>query len=151
MQKPIINRIYEKIVCDIKTQCWNWTGSLIHNGYGNIKFNGKTQSVHRIVYEKLCGLISKDKPFVLHKCDNRKCCNPKHLYTGTFQDNANDRIKRNPNSWLNGEKHGSSKLTERQVLKIRESNDTQVVLAKRFKVSQMTISNIKNRKRWKHI
>lgn len=151
MKKPIINRIYEKIICDIKTRCWNWTGCLNNYGYGRISINSKMQLVHRIIYQKFYGLIPVDKPCVLHKCDNPKCCNPKHLYTGTQQNNANDREKRNRSNFAHGEKHYRAKLTEKQVLEIRVSKETQTVLAKQLKVHRCTIDRIQNRKTWKHL
>ncbi len=149
MENPIIERIYAKIICDIKTQCWNWTGYLINSGYGRIKINNKMQLVHRFIYQYFYGPLPEDKPCVLHHCDNPKCCNPKHLYAGTKQDNANDKVKRNRSPM--GEKCKCTKLTECQVIEIRESKDSQRVIAKRFNVSQMNISYIKNRKSWKHI
>lgn len=147
-KKSIVDRLLNKIKFNPQTDCWEWIGCL-QDGYGQIRINGQWQSVHRIVYEKLCGPISDDKPCVLHKCDNRKCCNPDHLYVGTHQDNMNDMVQRNRSTM--GEKHPCAKLTEEQIIKIRESKDLQRVLAKQFNVSQMTISKIKNRKTWKHI
>ncbi len=147
--RPIIDRIYEKTICDIKTRCWNWTGCLINNGYGQTRFDNKKQYVHRIIYQKLCGPIPEDKPFVLHKCDNRKCCNPKHLYTGTSQNNSDDMVKRCRSTA--GEKNINAKLTEKQIIEIRASKDSQRIIAKRFRVSYTTIQNIRRRKTWKHI
>jgi hypothetical protein len=38
---------------------------------------------------------------VLHKCDNRPCCNPKHLFLGTNLDNIKDRVSKNrSNRWI---------------------------------------------------
>ncbi len=102
MKKSITERIYKNIICDIKTQCWNWTGCLVR-GYGQISINYKLQLVHRVIYQELCGPIPEDKPCVLHHCDNPKCCNPKHLYAGTQQDNINDREKRNRSNYAHGE------------------------------------------------
>jgi hypothetical protein len=46
-------------------------------------------SAHRVAW------IIKNGPiqgglYVLHKCDNRMCCNPDHLFLGTHQDNMDD-------------------------------------------------------------
>ncbi len=149
MKNPIINRIYAKIICDIKTHCWNWIGYLNKDGYGRMCISNKQYMVHRVIYEKLCGPIPKDKPCVLHTCDNPKCCNPIHLYVGTHQDNMDDMIKRNRSSI--GIKRYCAKLTEKDVLEIRQSKETLVILAKRFNVSFGNISHIKNHKKWKHI
>ena len=150
-QKSIIERIYEKTICDIKTQCWNWTGHLIQGGYGTISINNKIKYIHRIIYEYFYGPIPEDKPLILHRCDNPKCCNPMHLYAGTDQDNMNDKRKRNRCNSVYGEKNGRAKFTEKQILEIRKSKELLIVLAKRFNVSYSTIQKIKNRKTWKHI
>jgi len=148
-QKSVINRIFDKLKRNPKTFCWEWTGSLNFDGYAQMSINNKKGSVHRIMYTYIYGDIPSNRPLILHRCDNPKCCNPTHLYAGTIHNNVDDRIKRNRSKI--GEKHGMAKLTEKQVLEIRASKETQRVLAKRFNVSQINIGRIKNRKIWKHI
>jgi len=146
--QPIFQRIIDRLKIDSVTGCWNWQGCN-RWGYGKITINKKTLCVHRVMYKIFYGSIPEDKPLVLHKCDNPKCCNPMHLYAGTQQDNMNDRVKRNQS--CKGENHHNVKLTEKQVLEIRASSDMQIVLAQRFNVGRTIINDIKNRKRWKHI
>ncbi len=150
MNKPIFQRIIDKLKIDQVTKCWEWQGELAR-GYGRIRINSKPIYTHRVMYKIFYGSIPEDKPCVLHHCDNPKCCNPLHLYAGTHQDNSRDMVKRNRCNVLHGEKHGQAKLTERQVLEIRESKETQTVIARRFNVSEMNIRYIKNRKTWKHL
>ncbi len=57
---------------------------------------------------------------VLHDCDNPSCCNPKHLFLGTCQDNVNDMFNKERENKAKGISHGMSKLTEEDVIKIRE-------------------------------
>lgn len=76
--------------------CMEWEGALNYYGYGQFSFEGKTWAAHRVAYEIANGSIkqSASKWWVLHKCDNPACCNPKHLYLGDAKDNANDMIDR---------------------------------------------------------
>ena len=148
-QKPTIDRIIDNLRRNPETFCWEWLKSLTPGGYGHIWIDGKCQKVHRVMYKYIYGDIPADKPHILHQCDNPKCCNPTHLYAGTAQNNMDDMMNRGRS--LKGEKQHLSKLTEKQVLEIRTSEEPQTVLVKRFNVGKATISKIKNRKTWKHI
>ncbi len=152
-KQPTFQRIIDNVIIDQITKCWEWTRGLNHKGYGLTSINNKTQIVHRIMYKYFYGDIPEDKPFILHNCDNPKCCNPIHLYAGTNQDNMIDRAERNPDSWTltTGEKNGQSKLTEKQIIEIRASKDSQRTIAKRFNISKAMIYYIQKRKNWKHI
>jgi len=145
--KQYIERIYDKIEYNSINYCWEWTGKLSH-GYGYI---GDMHKIHRIMYINIYGSIPTDRPFILHRCDNRKCCNPTHLYAGTPQNNIDDRENRNRGNHPMGENCSCVKLTEKQVLEIRASKEPQTVIAKRFNVSQPIIHYIRANKTWKHI
>lgn len=76
--------------------CWIWTGTVLPNGYGEVRLFGQTFLVHRLscfVYHDL-DLNDKTK-LALHKniCHNRLCFNPDHLYIGSNSDNIKDSIK----------------------------------------------------------
>lgn len=147
--------------------CWIWTGTMGSGGYGQFWFNGKTHWAHRVSYALFISPDLKNL-CVCHSCDVRNCVNPAHLWLGTNADNTDDMVRKGrtvsgdkhwtrirPESILRGEKQGSSKLTEEQVLVIREKyatdNYSQRELAKEFKVCQTMIGTILRRERWKHI
>ncbi len=71
--------------------CWPWTGAGHRDGYGRAHFLGrdKIAIAHRLAYKLSKGDI-KEGMDVLHTCDNRKCCNPAHLWLGTHKENMDD-------------------------------------------------------------
>lgn len=130
--------------------CWEWQGGLDIGGYGLFFFNGKRIRSHRYSYQLYNGDIPKGM-FALHKCNNRKCVNPFHIYQGTCQDNVNDKMKANRQS--RGIKHGMSKLTEIQVKEIRENKDnlSQRKLAKIYGITKSTLQSVQKYKTWKAV
>ena len=70
------------------TGCWEWQGVMHKSGYGCFKDKGKFAYTHRAAYEAFVG--PTNGLFILHGCDNPKCCYPPHLSLGTHQDNMDD-------------------------------------------------------------
>ncbi len=140
-------RFWDKINSGNTDDCWEWMGALFTNGYGHIGVNYRDCLAHRIAYELTYGQIPNGK-LVLHTCDNRKCCNPSHLFLGTHQDNTSDMIKKQ-------RKINISKLNAKEVVIIRElyasGNYFQKDIAKIFGVSQSNISFICRGISWKQV
>jgi hypothetical protein len=89
---------------------------------------------HCIAFELTRSPIPPDL-LVLHWCDNKKCCRPNHLFLGTHADNMTDRNRKQRQA--RGSRHGAAKLTEKQVIEIRELRRnalTQQAIAVRFGV-----------------
>lgn len=66
--------------------CWLWTGSVVHNGYGQVAWNEATWRVHRLAYTILVGPIPEGLDLD-HLCRVRRCCNPAHLEAVTRREN----------------------------------------------------------------
>lgn len=103
--------------------------------------------VHRLVCERRHGLHPGMD--TLHSCDNRACINPEHVTFGTRLQNMGDCSKRGRTS--RGIKRPNAKLTDSQVLEIRNSKEIQQRIADRLGISQGIVSDIKARKRWSHL
>lgn len=82
-----------------ESDCWEWTRSLGSHGYAEVQWGGSKakQLVHRLSYSIFIGPVPLDK-CVLHKCDNRKCFNPEHLFIGTKSDNYRDMLNKGRSS-----------------------------------------------------
>jgi hypothetical protein len=89
--------------------------------------------------------------FVLHTCDNPKCCRPGHLYQGTHADNVRDRVSRGRSYNVLGEEHGMAKLTADQVRAIRRDTRLHREIAADYGINFRSVSRIKLRGNWKHI
>ena len=138
----IEKRFWKKVDKRSKDECWNWIGGCTDRGYGCIgDGSNRTISAHRLSWRLHFRNIPIGK-FVLHKCDNKRCINPTHLYLGTQSDNMRDRSIRNPES-LQGR---PSKLDSREVQDVKElystGNFTHSLLSFMFKCSRVTISKI---------
>lgn len=138
--------------------CWLWTGYTINTGYGSMRVNSKPTLAHRLSYSLFRGDLDPSI-LVLHKCDNRRCVNPKHLFLGTHLDNALDREKKGRGNQRKGEEARSTKLTKKQVEEIikkyvpgKNSVDrgySMYRLAKEYGVSQMSIWGIIHKTTWR--
>lgn len=138
-EKSIAERFWSKV--DKTGECWNWTKSLVRGGYGKFDVAGKNYRAHRWSWEHFFGTIP-DELFVLHKCDNRKCVNPDHLFLGTHQNNMDDMAtKARRASTVRGYKLTDSEIAE---IRIKASSLKLKTLASQYNVSAMHIWRIIN-------
>jgi hypothetical protein len=90
--KSFLVRFFEKIhvPSDSPTACLEWTGAISSSGYGSIAGDEqKNISAHCAAWIIANGTIPEGL-CVLHRCDNRRCVRPAHLFLGTRVDNNRD-------------------------------------------------------------
>jgi hypothetical protein len=155
-------KLVDRIEIGTRSDCWEWQRGLARSGYGNVWEDGGTSHLaHRVSYELFVG---DPKGFcVCHKCDNRKCCNPSHLFLGTHADNVADRVAKGRCADVAGERNPRRKLSERDVAAIREIHrrfppsrkrkamgfGVHVFLGRWFGVTTSEISHIHQERSWK--
>jgi hypothetical protein len=146
-------RFWAKVVRHGEEDCWQWDGSKNQDGYGRLGHNGSNAyGAHRLSYEIHHGPIPPGL-LVCHHCDNPECTNPRHLFLGTNQDNASDKVRKGRS--VRGEESKASKLTEVQVRELRSmprlSRQERIRLGADWGVGEFTIALVQSGKHWKHI
>lgn len=107
-KRPLATRLWAKVDRSAgPNACWPWLGGTNGRGYGLIALGGDSsiygnEYVHRIAYALAHGIKLVDLPpkrEVRHSCNNRLCCNSKHLLLGTSRDNKMDAIASGTMHW----------------------------------------------------
>ena len=129
--------------------CWEWTGPLARGGYGLFGSpHVPSKRAHRVAWMLVNGIIPSEIS-VCHRCDNRLCCRPDHLFLGSHADNNADMQRKG-----RGNSFGRQTLSTDQVHQIlvrHQAGETGVALARRFGVGTSQISRIVNRQAWRHL
>lgn len=126
--------------------CWIWLGSISAGGYARITVN-RSVNAHRISYAAYVDDILSDL-HVLHRCDNRCCVNPEHLFLGSNRDNIADKVAKGRQARNAGIKHPSVKLTEEQALAVYADQRPFSEIARSFGLTRGTVVGIKSGKSW---
>ena len=132
----VFDRFWRKVDKRSPDDCWPWAASR-NKGYGvfYLPSEGRTTQAHRVAWLLSNGSIPPDL-YVCHRCDNRPCCNPAHLFLGTHRDNMDDAKKKH-------RMPGPRKLTDEEVRQIRAATDTQKSIAEHFGISRSYVYRLK--------
>jgi len=137
-------------------KCWEWEGTTNNAGYPLFSLKGEMISALRLLYSIYYNRRIPKNWIVSHTCRNNSCVNPEHIYITTRSERTQQAYKNReliPAS-QKGESNPNSKLNEDDIKDIRESKEhgiTHRELAERYNVTKTTISQIVNRKLWKHV
>lgn len=124
--------------------CIVWDKYRQCGGYGYLRVDGRHHVAHRLSWEFFVGKIPKGM-HVLHRCDNRACINPKHLFLGTNLDNNIDAAKKDRR------RQKLDLIKVREIRALFHSGVRQCVIARKFGVSAPQISRIVRRERRPHV
>jgi predicted XRE-type DNA-binding protein len=148
----LVERFESLYLPEPNSGCWLWTGSLNKAGYGEFSIGGSKPAAYRLSYYLYKGKIPP-KMNVCHACDTPSCVNPDHLWLGTHAENIADAASKN--RMHPGEKNGSAKLKEQEVLDIvamyNTGNFTRHELAKKFSVGHSIIGDILIGNKWSYL
>jgi hypothetical protein len=137
--------------------CHLWLGYMHSTGYGYMMFRKNATGAHRVSWLAHRGPIPAGM-HVCHKCDNRLCVNPDHLFLGTNAENTADKMAKgryrrgtNMPPHKPGESNGASVLSEAQAREILTISEPARIIAVRFGVCINTVYNIRAGRSWRHL
>ena len=136
--------------------CWPWTRAINKSGYGSVWIDKRSHTASRLAYELANGPIPHHDSYhglvVRHDCDNRRCCNPKHLRIGARGENNEDRDRRQRvKSRCRGERNHHASLTEQMVRHIRDLRRQGFSLrqiATRMHITKSVVAHVSSGKSW---
>lgn len=133
--------------------CLEWQGTTGSTGYGQLRFEGRNQRAHRVMWIAFRGEIP-DGLCVCHSCDNRACVELSHLFLGTALDNTRDMDRKKRRDLQAGETNGNAKLSAEDVAEIRRLHAAGLShpeVAHRFNIDRSNVSLIVLGKAWRHV
>jgi hypothetical protein len=149
-----VNRFWSKVAIHDAGECWEWQGP-VSSGYGNFSVGGKRSPDYRQWLAHRYSWVLSNGPIpegmnVCHKCDNRLCVNPSHLFLGTTADNVADKVGKDRQA--QGESSGGSKLTAKQIAEIVDlynAGALQREIGSLKGITQASVSSVLRRETWK--
>lgn len=106
---PLAERFWAKVdkngptMPGMESPCWIWIAAKAtkRGGYGVISGPraAGAQKAHRVAFVLQGGVLTQDKPDVLHRCDNPPCVRGDHLFAGNDADNVADMISKGRDQW----------------------------------------------------
>lgn len=154
---------------DKSKDCWEWIGHTSKTLYPSFYLGSDVFDGSRYTGGNRASWLLNVGPipygmYVCHRCDNRACVRPSHLFLGTLRENMLDRHAKGRSA--NGDSSGRRskpmsypyashrKLTDAQISEIfsrKNSGESNAILMKEFGVSKSAINRIASGLTWGHI
>jgi len=135
--------------------CWTRSSGIPQNFYPCLWISGRVAHGHRVALELYTGANLSGLE-ACHRCDNKWCINPTHLFWGARSENMRDCASKGRSKipYAKGSASGMAKLSEESAAAIRASygpSCSTYKLARDYGVTRRTIANILQRKTWNHV
>ncbi len=143
---PLDKRFWDKVdKSGGDDSCWPWTYCVDGRGYGMFSLpRGTTKMIraNRMALQLHLGRVLLPDEESCHSCDNPSCCNPRHLFIGSHDDNLKDYAEKH---FAKGSRHSQAKLTHKDYLiamRMRKEGHTQRAIADHFGIDKSYVSRL---------
>ena len=148
----------QRLLTKMDNGCLEFGGTKLRKGYGIFVIGSRKDGTrdhvlaHRAAYQIANGKIPNGM-VVCHSCDNPSCCNPKHLFLGTHQDNSDDMLKKGRHiaGILRGAENPNAKFSEEIVLEVASGKVSCSQAQDKYGMSKSHFYRLRNNEAWKHI
>lgn len=153
LSSSIIERFWEGFIPEPNSGCWLWEKAIGTKGYGRLwsDVEDRLLQAHEVSYTIHFSVVNFGLQ-VLHKCDNKPCVSPYHIYAGTHGQNVKDAISRRRYKY--GENNGRATITNAIALDIitrLNKGGSPLAIAKKLSIPRYIVNDIKHGKSFKYL
>ena len=144
------DRFHTKVERRGPDECWPWLDSLDGtNGYGRMSVGTRILGNQQLLGAHVLAQVLGNRDLLpgehaLHRCDNRGCCNPVHIFGGTNNENIADKVAKGRAKFRDNPRDSRSKLTCEQVAAIQVDPRRGVDIAAEYGISQQRVCDLRN-------